>query len=122
VAHGADAFGDALVAGFGVEVGVAAPEVLFGDVAGGHLEAFVPAVVVGAVAGDEVACEGAHGVDVGLAGFERLGVGAVDVGEDLRVVGGDDESVAELVGDGEWRGHCSVSSGAQSGWLPCMAW
>src|SRR5690606_20104392 len=74
VPHPAHPLGHALVALVGAEVGVAAPEVLPGQVAGGHLDALVPAVVAGPVAGDQVAGEGAQRVDVGLAGLVGVGV------------------------------------------------
>ncbi len=78
VPHRADALGQGQIA-LSVDVAVAAPEVLAGQMARGHLEALVPAVVVRAVAGDRAAGQGAHGMGVRLAGLERIRVGAVDV-------------------------------------------
>lgn len=76
VPHRANAFGQRQVP-LAVHVGVAAPEVLAGEVTGRHLEALVPAVVAGAVAGHRASGEGAHRVGVGLAGLEGVRVGTV---------------------------------------------
>jgi hypothetical protein len=118
VAHGADAFRQGQVTP-AVDIGVAAPEVLAGEMTGRHLQALVPAVVAGAVAGDGAPGQGAHRVGVGLAGLERVGVGAVDVPQDLGAARrGDRDVVAVLVADAEVHAR---SFGAQSGWSPCMA-
>ncbi len=118
VPHRADALGQGQIA-LTVDVAVAAPEVLAGQMTRGHLKALVPAVVVRPVAGDRAAGQGAHRVGVRLAGLERIRVGAVDVAEDLRAVRRRDGDVL-AVGVRDSDAHAR-SLGAQSGYSPCMA-
>ncbi len=118
VPHGADPLGQGQIT-LAVDIAVAAPEVLPGQMTRRHLEALVPAVVARPVAGDGVSGEGAYGVGVRLAGLEGLRVGAVDVPQDLGAVRGrDGDVVAVRVGDADAHAR---SLGAQWGWSPCMA-
>lgn len=118
VPHRADALRQGQIA-LSVDIAVAAPEVLPRQMARGHLQTLVPAVVVGAVAGHRAAAEGAHRVGVGLLGLEGLGVGSVDVAEDLRAVRRlDGDVLAVDVADADAHAR---SLGAQWGWSPCMA-
>lgn len=118
VPHGTDALRQRQIA-LPVDIAVAAPEVLPRQMARRHLQALVPAVVVGTVPGHRAAAEGAHRVGVRLLGLEGLGVGSVDVAEDLRAVRRlDGEVLAVDVADADAHAR---SLGAQWGWSPCMA-
>ena len=124
--HRADAFGQFEVA-LAVDVGVAAPEVGARQVRGRQLQALVPAVVVGPVVGDDLARQGAQGVDVRLRGLPGRFRG-VHVAQQLDAACpfGDRDALAVGVHDTQ-PPHADTSSaatgatGAQPGAPPCIA-